>query len=122
MTAAAASASRLSVSVRFFAAARSVQLGQLRLLLRLSARFRPRVAAVGPTQTFHFVQGATVQHMAWIRGLAVWVVLAVAGLWYLGHSLQSRGSSPARMATQLWQYSARRCTNAQVQMPAHTLL
>lgn len=60
--------------------------------------------------------------MAWIRGLAVWVVLAVVGLWYLGHSLQSRGSSPARMATQLWQYSARRCTNAQVQMPAHTLL
>lgn len=71
---------------------------------------------------FNCIQGDTVQHVAWIRGLIVWAVLAGVGLWYLGHALQSRGSSPARMATQLWQYSVEPRTTAQLQMPEHTLL
>lgn len=62
------------------------------------------------------------RHVAWIRGLIVWVVLAGVGLWYLRTALQSRGSSPALMARQLWQHSVAPCTTAQLQMPEHTLL
>lgn len=62
------------------------------------------------------------RHLTWIRGLVVWSLLATVGIWYLGRSLEGRGSSPRRFVSQLWDYSVRPRTTVQLELPRYTLL
>ncbi len=62
------------------------------------------------------------KHLSWIRGLAVWLVLAWLGVWYLGRSLDAQGTSTAQLARQLSDFGLRPRVGATLDFAEYTLL